>query len=153
MGSSPLTRGKRWTFRRAHLSLGLIPAHAGKTAGGASTWLPMPAHPRSRGENGNQRAPFRARSGSSPLTRGKRNGIAGFEDSDRLIPAHAGKTGLVSARVTDWPAHPRSRGENGVTLLPWQELVGSSPLTRGKLLMTGNAVKRIGLIPAHAGKT
>ena len=31
MGSSPLTRGKLHAWYRAHLSTGLIPAHAGKT--------------------------------------------------------------------------------------------------------------------------
>ena len=32
-------------------------------------------------------------------------------------------------------------------------VVGSSPLTRGKLLMDGIESDRAGLIPAHAGKT
>ena len=30
---------------------------------------------------------------------------------------------------------------------------GSSPLTRGKLLRLRQGVARVGLIPAHAGKT
>ena len=55
-------------------------------------------------------------------------------------------------RAWRW-AHPRSRGENVRTYVSESSTTGSSPLTRGKLLMTGNAVKRIGLIPAHAGKT
>ena len=50
-GSSPLTRGKHWTFDWYPEYEGLIPAHAGKT------WKPTrrrpsdSAHPRSRGEN------------------------------------------------------------------------------------------------------
>ena len=32
-------------------------------------------------------------------------------------------------------------------------LMGSSPLTRGKLVLTGNGETELGLIPAHAGKT
>ena len=50
-------------------------------------------------------------------------------------------------------AHPRSRGENkdgaGKDLIRW----GSSPLTRGKPLLTPHATAHTGLIPAHAGKT
>ena len=50
-GSSPLTRGKlsrRVTFP---LTVGLIPAHAGKTPWTPTDSSPPSAHPRSRGEN------------------------------------------------------------------------------------------------------
>ena len=50
-------------------------------------------------------------------------------------------------------AHPRLRGENlkigGLFLVAW----GSSPLTRGKQASPRSSRKKIGLIPAHAGKT
>ena len=93
-GSSPLTRGKRYTPRPGASERRLIPAHAGKT-----WWRPPPstrcaAHPRSRGENSD---PFRMASavrGSSPLTRGKLPGKQGLHLRPRLIPAHAGKTHL-----------------------------------------------------------
>ena len=50
-------------------------------------------------------------------------------------------------------AHPRSRGENVKANATTGEVVGSSPLTRGKRrARTGSTHKR-GLIPAHAGKT
>ena len=72
VGSSPLTRGKRWEQNSWTDPVGLIPAHAGKTAppapGADSPW----AHPRSRGENAKIPALRRADEGSSPLTRGKR---------------------------------------------------------------------------------
>ena len=50
-------------------------------------------------------------------------------------------------------AHPRSRGENTVTVSAGSSLRGSSPLTRGKPsdLITLTQAPR--LIPAHAGKT
>ncbi|EFF79638.1 hypothetical protein HMPREF0970_01431 [Schaalia odontolytica F0309] len=70
----------------------LIPAHAGKTEPRSPERRGKPAHPRSRGEN--QRgldASLRA-GGSSPLTRGKRDGRAAHFCDPRLIPAHAGKT-------------------------------------------------------------
>ena len=71
-GSSPLTRGKRWSGCSWCFSFGLIPAHAGKTrhwrGGPGGSW----AHPRSRGENVAASTSSGMRTGSSPLTRGKR---------------------------------------------------------------------------------
>ena len=54
---------------------------------------------------------------------------------------------------TSWRAHPRSRGENHYEYAEPKNVKGSSPLTRGKLVMT--KIKRFAyrLIPAHAGKT
>ena len=112
-GSSPLTRGKPLPDPDSPLTMRLIPAHVGKTAG-----LPQGpdrgwAHPRSRGENGHCVPDFEAGVGSSPLTRGKLFGGDLLIICHRLIPAHAGKT-----RFHPVDAHG---------------LPGSSPLTRGKL--------------------
>ena len=49
--------------------------------------------------------------------------------------------------------HPRSRGENDSGYQPEQVAEGSSPLTRGKLGMPVTSMMRLGIIPAHAGKT
>ena len=93
------------------------------------------------------------RLGSSPLTRGKRRAPRGREFTRRLIPADAGKTGRRSrARRPCW-AHPRSRGENAWAAITEAFYSGSSPLTRGKLSLTGVPWWIPGLIPAHAGKT
>ena len=73
--------------------------------------------------------------------------------SRRLIPAHAGKTVTVSPRASRPAAHPRSRGENTGILTATAGYAGSSPLTRGKPLETVVNWPRVGLIPAHAGKT
>ena len=50
--------------------------------------------------------------GSSPLTRGKPHSSALDAHGQRLIPAHAGKTVIVSVLADTKRAHPRSRGEN-----------------------------------------
>ena len=152
-GSSPLTRGKRNVPRGEVQSLGLIPAHAGKTALDTDPGLRAGAHPRSRGENGTRVSLELLSWGSSPLTRGKRGSRDHRPDARGLIPAHAGKTSMVSARPPPSGAHPRSRGENheGTEIVGF--IVGSSPLTRGKLLCRLLALRRHGLIPAHAGKT
>ena len=91
--------------------------------------------------------------GSSPLTRGKPALHRPETHTPRLIPAHAGKTGWC-VRQPDWDeAHPRSRGENMVSLVSGRAFSGSSPLTRGKRFSVGAGLRIVRLIPAHAGKT
>ena len=153
LGSSPLTRGKLDGIRVRHLPLRLIPAHAGKTHRASTVAHPGWAHPRSRGENPGLRWSWDDVVGSSPLTRGKLNVFKIDDAGARLIPAHAGKTNS-RGRPDAWQgAHPRSRGENGVQVSPWNHRVGSSPLTRGKLDIVPEVAAVVGLIPAHAGKT
>ena len=173
-GSSPLTRGKRAAQRSRPASTGLIPAHAGKTRNGFGRAVVTGAHPRSRGENTSSKPRLSKASGSSPLTRGKRERPCQRRTTGGLIPAHAGKTGLIDGRADVGSAHPRSRGENfrsagspprtrgahprsrgeNVTISATASVVsGSSPLTRGKLRVFPPVGRVRGLIPAHAGKT
>ena len=153
LGSSPLTRGKLSETVREIIVTGLIPAHAGKTYWAKPVQRPCWAHPRSRGENGKVAPPGTPRSGSSPLTRGKRTQLRDVPIPGRLIPAHAGKTSLISTWPPPWPAHPRSRGENPIFEATVSTIDGSSPLTRGKPDRYVINARMHGLIPAHAGKT
>ena len=91
--------------------------------------------------------------GSSPLTRGKLVPSHPEVAEDRLIPAHAGKTGSQGRGRSSGSAHPRSRGENFAVCPGGGEARGSSPLTRGKLDRGGANLGGDRLIPAHAGKT
>ena len=111
-GSSPLTRGKPRHPTTQGLATGLIPAHAGKTCSSRAVAALTAAHPRSRGENSGGAGWRRPVSGSSPLTRGKQGRRGGEGHPARLIPAHAGKTTVLSYRGAKLRAHPRSRGEN-----------------------------------------
>ena len=70
-----------------------------------------------------------------------------------LIPAHAGKTDTGGVSTYGHGAHPRSRGENTMMLRHEASTSGSSPLTRGKRVIVVGLDVRLGLIPAHAGKT
>ena len=152
-GSSPLTRGKRFSVGAGLRIVRLIPAHAGKTITWIAQLVTSWAHPRSRGEN---RAPASAPEspiGSSPLTRGKRKVSLEDFQTARLIPAHAGKTSLSTSVQAAMRAHPRSRGENEQLAYSDRVIGGSSPLTRGKLGVRGGCRDQRGLIPAHAGKT
>ena len=112
VGSSPLTRGKPARFDTFHAPHGLIPAHAGKTCMTPVTMGASAAHPRSRGENYINAWCWRRGGGSSPLTRGKLQSVAGQAETRGLIPAHAGKTSEAMRRSCLIWAHPRSRGEN-----------------------------------------
>ena len=152
-GSSPLTRGKRAGVWGGTEIRGLIPAHAGKTDLRCVQGRRRRAHPRSRGENPSVLPGPSSMSGSSPLTRGKPAQDCGFARSLRLIPAHAGKTQCLWSRQSRVGAHPRSRGENQVCDYDGYCSRGSSPLTRGKPVCWCVRCLRIGLIPAHAGKT
>ena len=111
-GSSPLTRGKRKNGVSAPGLDGLIPAHAGKTLHHPECTKMRPAHPRSRGENHEKAIGMKTKTGSSPLTRGKRPVHATRRAGSRLIPAHAGKTMTCPSTSCTSRAHPRSRGEN-----------------------------------------
>ena len=152
-GSSPLTRGKPARRGLEGMVRRLIPAHAGKTTVAALALHGNAAHPRSRGENGGARKYDRGGWGSSPLTRGKRGCRERSLVGLRLIPAHAGKTGCQEGRKPTGAAHPRSRGENAMSVSITALLNGSSPLTRGKLGTAWINVVPSWLIPAHAGKT
>ena len=94
-----------------------------------------------------------ADNGSSPLTRGKRDGGVVDGDEAGLIPAHAGKTWRQRLPFRLLPAHPRSRGENSCGDWSPSTHAGSSPLTRGKPDRRTCAPRQPRLIPAHAGKT
>ena len=153
MGSSPLTRGKLRRRGRLGRGVGLIPAHAGKTQRDRRLAPPPRAHPRSRGENAQGGDILTAPEGSSPLTRGKPFHHSTTTSKHGLIPAHAGKTSSPRVNTPQIKAHPRSRGENLLLVLPSGSIQGSSPLTRGKLTVKVSAHNFIGLIPAHAGKT
>ena len=152
-GSSPLTRGKLGRLEFQERTAGLIPAHAGKTCFLGLIGSLVGAHPRSRGENRRPRSYASRALGSSPLTRGKQDVDVPVLLHDGLIPAHAGKTFSRQKSRAHPKAHPRSRGENGAAKNAPPFCGGSSPLTRGKPWCALSWLARLGLIPAHAGKT
>ena len=156
-GSSPLTRGKREQIARWLDDQGLIPAHAGKTAVLRALRPGLGAHPRSRGENvtRGKATPLRPRlipahagkttnpdapvtpETAHPRSRGEnRSGGRRRRPRGGLIPAHAGKTSQRTRASPPARAHPRSRGENFRAACRSSAVSGSSPLTRGKHMLT-----------------
>ena len=71
----------------------------------------------------------------------------------RLIPAWAGKTVLLHMSSDSGGAHPRVGGENAGGASETVGSDGSSPRGRGKRSHWAAQTKRLGLIPAWAGKT
>ena len=113
----------------------------------------MRAHPRSRGEHHQGAHITTEPGGSSPLTRGARIRDETTSPDEGLIPAHAGSTAAHRRFPVMCAAHPRSRGEHFEAVGDTVGRVGSSPLTRGALLIGLSIRSRMGLIPAHAGST
>ena len=91
--------------------------------------------------------------GSSPLTRGKHDGVPRRHHSRGFIPARAGKTLHDPAHRSASTAHPHAGEENYAPPCGKLLMSGSSPLTRGKHSIPGPRAGVKGLIPAHAGKT
>ena len=111
------------------------------------------AHPRACGENVWSFVQPILMQGSSPRMRGKRSLSHADTGIPGLIPAHAGKTKDQDPIALLDGAHPRACGENlrAATVNDWTD--GSSPRMRGKRSSRLQRESRVGLIPAHAGKT
>ena len=152
-GSPPLTRGKPGEPHQNVHCQRITPAHAGKTAHAKMESGFNGDHPRSRGENNEEWINANGEEGSPPLTRGKPVWNPGIFCRGRITPAHAGKTPILCMRIAMRWDHPRSRGENVWKAALLHPVLGSPPLTRGKLIWRscGNLAMRI--TPAHAGKT
>ena len=152
-GSSPHTRGAPGVLRVAHFSIRIIPAYAGSTEGVLDSAAQGADHPRIRGEHDSMTSSAIRAFGSSPHTRGAHelpNNVVGL---DGIIPAYAGSTphrGLEFGREGD---HPRIRGEHRAFMPSWRRGDGSSPHTRGALIIFRSIAAFEGIIPAYAGST
>ena len=91
--------------------------------------------------------------GSPPHTRGKGKPRPTLVPPKRITPAHAGKSirpGEPKLRPED---HPRTRGEKKVYLPPPSRGTGSPPHTRGKGVVHHIVGPKVGITPAHTGKS
>ena len=108
-------------------------------------------HPRTRGEHEPSRPWRRARSGSSPHTRGTSPDGRGERRHRRFIPAHAGNIPVPNLAASHTTVHPRTRGEHGRMRWRSGQVNGSSPHTRGTCVPGYHHCRRLRFIPAHAG--
>ena len=152
-GSSPRARGthhRRIQPRRSHR---FIPASAGNTLIHHSGAIPMPVHPRERGEHAVAAMEMLGASGSSPRARGTRKDRRGIRGVNRFIPASAGNTDRRPGAGIYDAVHPRERGEHVASLKPCPPSAGSSPRARGTHVAAGADAHRLRFIPASAGNT
>ena len=110
-------------------------------------------HPRPRGEHMAAFPALMLRIGSSPPTRGTRDGTGGDEMKRRFIPAHAGNTSWWTGTRGFPSVHPRPRGEHSGALPSRDTASGSSPPTRGTQRPVHLRAGKRRFIPAHAGNT
>ena len=152
-GSSPLSRGIH-RRRGVCVRIGrIIPALAGNTTTRSRPGVVDEDHPRSRGEYPPPESSVRFSRGSSPLSRGIPVPGPVRRSVPRIIPALAGNTRAFSVR--GWPSrdHPRSRGEYAALYGRAGAGRGSSPLSRGILLLRRSYSMKRRIIPALAGNT
>ena len=152
-GSSPHTRGALPKCRVTRIVEGIIPAYAGSTSEQQDPVFFPRDHPRIRGEHLMSAMDNMLRMGSSPHTRGALGkSTQGLRDRG-IIPAYAGSTHLDVNRPRCTRDHPRIRGEHQMISPRFQKYLGSSPHTRGALLVRPRDVGDGGIIPAYAGST
>ena len=111
-GSPPRMRGKHDAENIPQRFPGITPAYAGKTAQGYAAEICHGDHPRVCGENNTASALSDRRIGSPPRMRGKPGASKGYERSDGITPAYAGKTRTSATRAAMLRDHPRVCGEN-----------------------------------------
>ena len=111
VGSSPLTRGTRFSRLAFPSLVRFIPAYAGNSTMRVCYMIKITVHPRLRGELIAENAVIVSSTGSSPLTRGTRLLVSILLISSRFIPAYAGNSNMKNNSKNTNPVHPRLRGE------------------------------------------
>ena len=152
-GSSPHTRGARWTFAAMATRPRIIPAYAGSTRAPAWARGPAPDHPRIRGEHGLVRRRDPHLPGSSPHTRGAPDQLDVPRLDLRIIPAYAGSMSACRRFWLPMWDHPRIRGEHVPQRVGGDSVGGSSPHTRGARFAFDHGRRLSWIIPAYAGST
>ena len=133
--------------------LGIIPADAGSTPARPCLQAGGGDHPRGCGEHLNAMLSTLTIMGSSPRMRGALLSMKAGDTSVRIIPADAGSTSFVLARISLRKDHPRGCGEHRSLLFAKQSAQGSSPRMRGAQSRFLSTLRPAGIIPADAGST
>ena len=153
MGSPPRMRGRRPCLGLHPGVWGLTPAHAEKTSTTSRSARTAPAHPRACGEDASMVFGVGPHAGPPPRMRGRRWDDWVGAQVPGLTPAHAGKTPTATPPARRTPAHPRACGEDLAYASSSRDEWGSPPRMRGRPQTIPAGRVRVGLTPAHAGKT
>ena len=153
VGSSPHGRGTPARGSATARHGRFIPARAGNTT--AMHGIPnFPSvHPRTGGEHAVEGYILGDDFGSSPHGRGTQGQRGTTRHGPRFIPARAGNTRSLPARLTATAVHPRTGGEHSILAGPPDGNCGSSPHGRGTRHSISRLICRSRFIPARAGNT
>ncbi len=151
-GLSPPMRGNLNSIPCRYISMGSIPAHAGKPRLRAQGSGLSRVYPRPCGETESCLEVICGPEGLSPPMRG--NPLHADRGAGRpgSIPAHAGKPSRSGPASASRRVYPRPCGETGTVASLNSTVQGLSPPMRGNLLITVADIPGPGSIPAHAGK-
>ena len=131
-GSPPRMRGKVPSCGGNSESLGITPAHAGKSLTESRNRSENRDHPRACGEKVFPHLPGELVQGSPPRMRGKGYPFIAFDKPNRITPAHAGKRFRPYQSYIDYKDHPRACGEKPGLCSSLTKFRGSPPRMRGK---------------------
>ena len=152
-GSSPRMRGTRSLSGGSKSSQRIIPADAGNTAPCPIPITVSQDHPRGCGEHSSPGSVGRRPWGSSPRMRGTPVTATVGHDENRIIPADAGNTRILSGSGARSGDHPRGCGEHIESLTAALCKPGSSPRMRGTPSPEAPRKPDSRIIPADAGNT
>ena len=153
LGSPPHMRGKDAAAGDGLGSVGITPAHAGKSKRVEQALGVHRDHPRTCGEKGHRQTLDAICMGSPPHMRGKGADVTHRPANPGITPAHAGKSLFSVSMGLLFRDHPRTCGEKVALAPSWVPFVGSPPHMRGKARVDGRRLHSRGITPAHAGKS
>ncbi len=130
-----------------------IPAYTGNSRIRSGRADVAPVHPRVHGELAIGEGVDDPIPGSSPRTRGTRDGRGRDDPAGRFIPAYTGNSSRTPKRRTSRSVHPRVHGELFSILKSKPISGGSSPRTRGTPLPEGLQPLADRFIPAYTGNS
>ena len=152
IGSSPHTRGTLSTRSARQRHRRFIPAYAGNAFQSVQRSSQAAVHPRIRGERVFTPAIQCAATGSSPHTRGTLCRWWPGAGAGRFIPAYAGNARASQFGRRPSAVHPRIRGERNRKKVHILRISGSSPHTRGTLLVPPHPCQRLSVHPRIRGE-
>ena len=152
-GSPPRVRGKGVRLQGDRYRYGITPACAGKRGKEHSFYQSMEDHPRVCGEKAILGATTGGVNGSPPRVRGKVAPLRLLVAVGGITPACAGKSMDHARKQSQRRDHPRACGEKLFHKMILRLPKGSPPRMRGKGINTASISRRLGITPAHAGKS
>ena len=152
-GSSPRMRGAPNPPRCRTWAPGIIPADAESTRRLRNPKVSRWDHPRGCGEHMQLLMILISSRGSSPRMRGALIWFTRSSHPTGIIPADAGSTAVIFARLKPKEDHPRGCGEHMALSTASCTNAGSSPRMRGAPMYPLTCHDCARIIPADAGST